>query len=200
MLVKKIDPIGLPVGAVRQKLVPRRDEETLGGVQLELQLRPFVHVAGPVDAHVAARFGQVVGLVILQAVGADHGVAAAQLGIAFKHRIQVGAATDAVTGQEERLAAAHRRRNLLLQARAHLKNERRLRGLLRLRCLCRLCHSHLHKRGQHRLHQKTFFQHRTGARQQGGQHRKGGGAGRGGAGRRGGYRGQGAGLCRMDYP
>ena len=90
--------MGLAIG----KVVDRLLEKAFKALDLELQQAALVQVAGAVDAHMAAGPGQVIRLVIFQAVGVDHGVGLAHDGIPLHQGIQVGPARDAVALQEHR--------------------------------------------------------------------------------------------------
>jgi hypothetical protein len=130
LVIQEVHARGLAVRLVLQESVARLAEEALEGLDLELQQRAFVDVAAAVHVDVAARLGQVVGLVVLEPVGADHRAGAAQLGIALDDGLQVRAAGAAVAGDERRRRAPHGLGNLFLQLRRGLEHERRL-GLLR---------------------------------------------------------------------
>ena len=56
---------------------------------------------------IAARLGQVIGHGVFQAVGTDHGIATAQLGVAFDHGVHVGLALDAVAAHILAVAGVH---------------------------------------------------------------------------------------------
>ena len=68
LIVNKVHLAGFTVRIVLEKVVAGGVEKALKGVQLDLQQGPLVHVASPVDAHMALRSGQVGGLVVIQSV------------------------------------------------------------------------------------------------------------------------------------
>ena len=102
LLVNKVHPLRLAMAPVLQQAVPRIQEKPLKRLHLEFQHRTLEDVTGPVQAHVATRFRQVIGLVIIQPVSTDHHIAAAHLRLALDHRIQVGACVDALTRHKGR--------------------------------------------------------------------------------------------------
>jgi len=99
-------------------------EEALKGVDFQLQRRTFVDIARAVDVHIAMRLDQVIGLVVLHAVGLQHHVALAHHGVAFDNGVEIGAAQGMVTREKGGHLLAHGQRNLLLQQGAGLKNQR----------------------------------------------------------------------------
>ena len=103
----------MPLGG--QEAVARVAEKALERLHAQVQLRAFIDVARAVHAHVAARLGQVIGHGVFQAVGTDHGIATAQLGVAFDHGVHVGLALDAVAAHEHGQLVAHLGGDLLLQ-------------------------------------------------------------------------------------
>ena len=125
--VEEIDAAGGSVGAVGQEAVTRLGEEALESLDLEFELGAFKDVAGAVDAHLAAGLGQVVGLVVVDALGLDHHVGAAQHGVSFDLHVQLGASADAVAPHEGRQLGAFGRRQLLRQAHTASQRHRRRR-------------------------------------------------------------------------
>ena len=123
VLVHKVNTIRLTMRIVLQKVIARRVEEALKGVELELQQGPFVHIARAVDQHMATGLGQVGGLVILQLVRLDDHAAPAQHGIAFKQRFKIRATRHAVTLNKGGHGVACRCGRLLLQLRAALQQQ-----------------------------------------------------------------------------
>ena len=106
LVINEVGAVRLAMPAVEEKAVLGLDEKAFKRLHLELQQRPFVHVASPVDAHIAPGTGQVVGLVVLQPVGPDDGVAPAQNRIAFQNGFEVGAAGGALAKQKRGLRTA----------------------------------------------------------------------------------------------
>jgi hypothetical protein len=104
--------------AVGKQLVARIVEKAFERVDVQLQLAAFVDIARPVDAHLAGGGGQVVGHGVFHAVGVDHRIAAAQLGIAFDHGALVGLAPHALARNKHRQLRARRLGNLFAQLRA----------------------------------------------------------------------------------
>ena len=96
-LVQKIDPVGLPLSVVLQKMVARRLYKAFKGIHFELEQGALKDIALAVDAHIAAGFGLVRRLVVLDAVGLNHGTGLAQDHVAFNEGFQVRAARHAVT-------------------------------------------------------------------------------------------------------
>ena len=109
LVVNKIDTISFAMRVILEEVIARLLEKPFKGVKLELQQRPFVHIAGAVDAHLATGPGQIGRLVVLQPVGLDHHVAPAQHGVAFNHSFQIGTAKQVVAHQEGRQGTAHAR-------------------------------------------------------------------------------------------
>ncbi len=105
--VNEIDPVRLAVGLGGQQAVARVGEEAFERIHPQIQGRAFVAVACAVDAHVAARLGQVFRHVVVEPIGADDGIAPAQFGVAFDGGVQIRLAADAVTGDEHRQLRAH---------------------------------------------------------------------------------------------
>jgi len=160
-------------------------EEALERFDLELEQWTFEDIAAPVDADVAARLGQVVRLVILQAIGVDDGVAPAQLRLALDHGLQVGTAEHVLARKIRGQLVAHGLRNVFAQLRAGLEHQR----LWLLRpggCPLQQCARQERRRGQGK----------AGAKRLGCQvvHQGQWGPGGGGAPGRQDW------ICRMDYP
>ena len=143
LLVQKVHPVGLAVGLVAQKMVSGLVEKTFKGIHPQLQQGAFVDIAGAVDPHMAARLGQIGGLVVFEPVGLDHHVTAAQHGLAFHDRLQVRPAGDVLARNKAGQTATHFGRKGLLQQGAGSQQQRRISGLLR-------AHQRgLQQRGQH---------------------------------------------------
>ena len=107
LAVKKIRPTGLAICAIFQEAVARLVKKPLKRLHLQLQRLTLVHVATPVQMHIAPRLGQVARLVVVHAVRADDGVGPAQLGMAVDGRVQLGTARHQVAAQERRQHTAH---------------------------------------------------------------------------------------------
>ena len=84
-VVNEVHTISFTMPVILKKVVARLVEETFKRFNFELYQGPLKHIACAIDAHVAARFGQVIGLVVLQPVSTNHRVTPAQYGIAFQH-------------------------------------------------------------------------------------------------------------------
>ena len=126
--VHKVHPRRVSMRLRGQEAVARVAEEALEGLHPQLQRRAFVDVAGAVDAHLAVGFGQVLGHVVVQPVGADDRVAPAQLGVAFDQCIQIGLAADVIALHKHGQLRAHGVGNLFLQQRGGPQRRRRIPG------------------------------------------------------------------------
>ena len=69
---------------------PSSSKKSLESLDLQLQFGPGVDIAVAADADVAERSGQVVGLLVAQAIGADLRAAAPELDVAFGNRLEIG--------------------------------------------------------------------------------------------------------------
>ena len=122
--VNEVHARSLAVRVVLQQAVVDIGKKTAESVDIQLQRGAFVDIAFAVDAHLALGLGQVVGHVVFQAVGAQHGVGAAQLGVAFDHGLHIGLASDAVAGHKDRHLRARGTRQRLAQHRAGAQCQR----------------------------------------------------------------------------
>ena len=123
LVIHKINPAGLAMGIVAQKMVGGLVKEALKRIHAQFKQRTLIDVAGTVDQHMAGGFGQVGRLVVFQPVGLDDHVALAQHGTTFNHGFQVWASSDALTRDKSGQAAAHFRADLFLQQRAGLQQQ-----------------------------------------------------------------------------
>ena len=101
----KVHPLGIATAFIGQQPVARQGEKAFVGIQVELQLRAFEPVAVADDGDRPCGPGIVALMVKLQPIGLDHGVVAAQFGLALHHRLHTCVAADAV--------APHKRGHLL---------------------------------------------------------------------------------------
>ena len=124
LAAEKLHALRIAVALGVQKLVRGLGEIALESIDLQLQLRALVDVATPVDVHIALRGHRVVGHGVLGLFGANDGVAPAQLDLALQLGTQIGLALKTVGGQIDRLLAARRGRNVLLQTLAGLQLQR----------------------------------------------------------------------------
>ncbi len=97
---EELDPLGAAAAAGQRQVEARRREAALVRVELELQLRAGEHLPLARDPHVADRDDLVVGLVQRDAVGAHHGAAATDLGVALEGRLAALPAGDGVAARE----------------------------------------------------------------------------------------------------
>ena len=101
-------------GAPQREL--RLQKEALEALQLQLQFRAPVVVAVAADAHVAFGVGTVLRAVVGDSIGTDHRAGAAELHLAFGHRIEVGPRLQTIGPHHDRTRArsvsARRRRQL----------------------------------------------------------------------------------------
>ena len=99
--VDEVDTVGPAPGPELRELELRRQEHALEALHAQLQLGPAVDGAVAFDAHVADGAGEVLDLVVAQAVGADHGAAAAELDRAFGDGVEVGAGAQRLRAQDD---------------------------------------------------------------------------------------------------
>ena len=81
---------------VFQQLVAGLGEKAFKRIQMQIECGALVHIARAVDVDVAACFGQVVDLVVFEAVGFEQQIATAKLDMAFEHGLHIGATAQAV--------------------------------------------------------------------------------------------------------
>jgi hypothetical protein len=105
LIVDELDARRLAAGAGAREAIGRRPEEAFEALDLELQLGTREDVAVTADDDVAGRPGQIVGLVVGQAVGADDDRAAPELDVADRLGVEVGAAVDLAGAQDDRQLA-----------------------------------------------------------------------------------------------
>ena len=105
-IVDEVETLGIAIAAVGEKAVARLREEALKAVELQLQLGAVEAVAGLVDAHLASSLEQVVGLAVVDVIGADRAVAAPDFGVAVNDGFQVGPARELVAKNKGRAFAA----------------------------------------------------------------------------------------------
>ena len=103
------------MGRVGEETVVRVGEKAAELIHPQLQFRALIDVARIVDAHLAGGGGQVGRHVVFHAVGMDHRVAPAQLGMAFEIGLDVGLQGELVAHDEGGQLAAGSLRNGLLQ-------------------------------------------------------------------------------------
>ena len=84
--------LGIAMALGIEKLVGRFGEVALKGIDLQFELGTLVNIAAPVDVDVALGGDGVVGQGVLRLIGADDGVAPAQLHMAFQAGADVGLA------------------------------------------------------------------------------------------------------------
>ena len=92
LAAEKLDALGIAMALGIEKLVGRFGEVALKGIDLQFELGTLVNIAAPVDVDVALGGDGVVGQGVLRLVGADDGVAPAQLHMAFQAGADVGLA------------------------------------------------------------------------------------------------------------
>ena len=92
--VEELHPVCVTMALGGQELVGGVVEIALESIDLHLQGRALVDVAGAVDVDVALGMHGVVGQGVFHPIGADHGVGAAQFGTAFQHGVDVRLARD----------------------------------------------------------------------------------------------------------
>ena len=104
--INEVDALGFAMAAGRQETIAGVVEKPLESLELEFEFGSLIHIARLIDTHIATRLGQVVGLVVIDAIGSDDGVATAQHGIALDRRFEVGPSRQAITGHEAGKGAA----------------------------------------------------------------------------------------------
>ena len=92
----------LPPVAEPAEPIGRTLEEPLEALQLELQLGTAEDVAVLADVHVADGTREVLDLLVVEPIGADHDIAAAQLDIALGDRLEIGPAAQFARTQDDR--------------------------------------------------------------------------------------------------
>ena len=135
LLVDEVDALGAPACARARKEIGRVEEVALEALHAQLQLAAGVDVSVAADAHVAACAREVIGMFVAQLIGADDHAAAAKLGVAAGHGLEVGAAADFVGTQNDRQRLAR----LATRRRAQLRHASQRRGRV----------GHLRERGRH---------------------------------------------------
>ena len=113
--VDEVDFGRIAIGTIEQEAVIGIAKLALARIELQIQVRALVHVARAVDVYRAIGRDLVLGHVIVQALGANHGVATAQFGIAFHGGADIGLAGDGFTLDIHRLLLAHGIGILVLQ-------------------------------------------------------------------------------------